>query len=87
MKIAWRNLFKDKTRLALSIGGVALAVMLILLLNGFLNGMYSQVSAYLDHAPGSLVVAQDGVSNLLAVSSQLPASAASSVKARGSRRA
>ena len=84
MKIAWRNLLKDKTRLALSIGGVALAVMLILLLNGFLNGMYAQVSAYLNHAPGSLVVAQDGVSNLLAVSSQLPASAApSAVKARG----
>ena len=83
MKIAWRNLFNDKTRLALSIGGVALAVMLILLLNGFLNGMYSQVSAYLNHASGSLIVAQDGVSDLLAVSSQLPASAASSVKTRG----
>ena len=83
MKIAWRNLFKDKTRLALSIGGVALAVMLILLLNGFLSGMYAQISAYLDHAPGSLVVAQDGVRDLLGATSQLPANAASSVKARG----
>lgn len=39
MPIALRNLLKDKTRLALSIGGVALAVMLILILNGFLAGL------------------------------------------------
>lgn len=83
MKIAWRNLLKDKTRLLLSIGGVALAVMLILLLNGFLAGMNAQIAAYLDHAPGSLVVAQEGVENLLGVSSRLPAGAAGSVKARG----
>jgi putative ABC transport system permease protein len=83
MKIAWRNLLKDKTRLALSIGGVALAVMLILILNGFVTGMNAQIGAYLNHAPGTLVVAQDGVENLLGVSSQLPASAAGTVKARG----
>ncbi len=83
MSLAWRNLVKNRTRLALSIGGVALAVMLILLLNGFLVGMYAQISAYLDHAPGSLVVAQDGVSDLLGVSSHMPAGTASAVKARG----
>jgi putative ABC transport system permease protein len=83
MTVAWRNLLTDKTRLALSIGGVALATMLILLLNGFLVGMNAQIAAYLEHEPGSLVVAQDGVRNLLGVSSQLPADAASSVKARG----
>lgn len=83
MAIARRNLLKDKTRLTLSFGGVALAVMLSLLLNGFLIGMYAQISAYLDHAPGSLVVAQDGVNNLLGISSRLPASTASEVKARG----
>ena len=82
MSIAWRNLLKDRTRLALCIGGVALAVLLILLLNGFLAGVYAQVSAYLDNTPGTLVIAQDGVSNLLAVSSQLSADTQSSVKAR-----
>ena len=81
--IAWRNLAKDKTRFALSVGGVALAVMLILLLDGFLNGMYAQISAYLDHAPGSLIVAQDGVQNLLGVSSVLDGEVAGAVKARG----
>lgn len=83
MSLALRNLFKDKTRLALSVGGVALAVMLILLLDGILIGLYGQISAYLDHAPGSIVVAQDGVRNLLGATSLLPAGAAGSVKARG----
>lgn len=76
MFLAHRNLFKDKTRLALSIGGVALAVMLILLLNGFLSGMNRQITSYLDHTPGLLVVAQSGVSNLLGATSLLPPGAA-----------
>lgn len=72
MYLARRNLLKDKTRLALSVGGVALAVMLILVLNGFLEGMYAQISSYLDHSPGSLVVAQEDVANLLGSTSLLP---------------
>jgi len=64
MKIAWRNLLKDKTRFVLSIGGVALAVMLILLLNGFLVGINAQIAAYRNHEPGLLVVTQDGIENL-----------------------
>ncbi len=80
MNLARRNLLQDKTRLALSIGGVALAVMLIQLLNGFLSGMYQQFSAYLDHAPGSVVVAQEGVRNLLGATSLLPTGTADSVR-------
>ncbi len=72
MSLAYRNLFQDKVRLALSIAGVALAAMLILLLNGFLNGLYRQVSSYLDRSPGSIVVAQDGISNFIGVTSLLP---------------
>ncbi|MBI4757864.1 MAG: ABC transporter permease [Chloroflexi bacterium] len=80
MNLARRNLFQDKTRLAPSVGGVALAVLLILLLNGFLSGMYQQFSAYLDHAPGSVVVAQEGVRNLLGATSLLPTGTADSVR-------
>lgn len=83
MSIAWRNLLKDKTRLALSIGGVALAVMLTLLLDGFRNGMFAQITAYLQNAPGTMVVAQEGVTNLLGATSLLPSGTASSAKARG----
>lgn len=72
MHLAWRNLFQDKTRFVLSLGGVALAVMLILLLSGLLAGMYRQVSAYLDRSPGSILVSQEGVNNLLGATSLLP---------------
>jgi putative ABC transport system permease protein len=70
--LAARNLFQDKTRLALSIGGVALAVMLILILNGFLTGMNRQITSYLDNSPGSILVAQEDVVNLLGATSVLP---------------
>ncbi|HEY5903171.1 MAG TPA: ABC transporter permease [Anaerolineales bacterium] len=72
MSLARRNLFQDKTRLALSVAGVALAVMLILVLKGFLAGMYRQITSYLDHSPGSIIVAQEDVSNLLGATSLLP---------------
>jgi hypothetical protein len=45
--------------------GRTLAVMLILLLNGFLDGMYRQIAAYLEHTPGSVIVAQEDITNLL----------------------
>jgi putative ABC transport system permease protein len=79
MSLALHNLLNDRPRLGLSVAGVALAMMLIILLNGLLEGMYRQVSAYLDHAPGSLVVAQTGVSNLLGATSLLPPDTTSAV--------
>jgi putative ABC transport system permease protein len=72
MFLARRNLFQDKTRLALSVGGVALAVTLILILKGFLAGMNRQITSYLDHSSGSIVVAQEDVVNLLGAISLLP---------------
>jgi putative ABC transport system permease protein len=72
VSLARRNLFQDKTRLALSIGGVALAVMLILILKGFLTGMNHQITSYLDRSPGSIVVAEEDVVNLLGATSLLP---------------
>ena len=81
MLIAQRNLTREKTRLALSIGGVALAIMLVLILDGLLAGMYRQITSYLDHTPGSVVVAQKGVRNLLGATSLLPVGAAADVEA------
>jgi putative ABC transport system permease protein len=71
--LTFQNLWQGKFRLALSIGGVALSIMLIILLNGFLSGIYIQVTAYLDNTPGDLVIAQDGVTNMLSATSVLPA--------------
>ncbi|MBI4319630.1 MAG: ABC transporter permease [Chloroflexi bacterium] len=62
--IAWRNLFEDRLRLAISVGGVALSIMLVLLLNGFLTGMNQQITAYIDNTPADYYVSQKGVANL-----------------------
>jgi putative ABC transport system permease protein len=61
MLLARRNLAHDRIRLLLSVAGVALSVMLILLLSGYLSGIYRQAAAYLENTPGSLVVTQSGV--------------------------
>ncbi len=79
MLLAFRNLTHDRTRFALSVAGVALAVMLILLLGAYRAGIYRQTAAYLDQAPGSVVVAQRGVRDFLATNSILPAGAAEAV--------
>ena len=83
MLLARRNLFQDTMRLALSISGVALAVMLILLLQGFLDGMYRQIAAYLEYTPGTVVVAQEDVSNLLGATSLLPPGTVAAARSRG----
>jgi putative ABC transport system permease protein len=72
MLLARLNLAHDRIRLLLSVTGVALSVMLILLLSGYLAGIYRQASAYLDHAPGSIVVGQKGVRTFIGASSFLP---------------
>jgi putative ABC transport system permease protein len=79
--LAFQNLWRQKFRLALSVAGVALSLALIILLNGFLAGIYAQVTAYLDNSPADLVIAQDGVTNLLSATSLLPAGVAD--QARG----
>ncbi len=72
MFLASRNLFYHKGRLLLSVIGVALALTLVILLDGLLKGTSKQVTAYLDHTPGSLVLLQEGANSLAAASSLLP---------------
>ena len=55
MSYAYHNLLQDRLRSLLSIAGVGLAIMLVLILNGFLVGVDQIASTYLDHAPGSVV--------------------------------
>ncbi len=80
MLLAYHNLFQDKLRSTLSIAGVGLAIMLILILNGFLLGVDRVASTYLDHAPGSVVVARKDVKSFIASSSLLPPGTADAVR-------
>jgi hypothetical protein len=44
LRLAFRNLFQSKVRLAISIGGVALALLLILSLDAIFAGSQNQVT-------------------------------------------
>ena len=72
MLLARRNLFRDRTRFALSVLGVAASVGLILLLSGYRSGVYQQATAYLQNTPGSVVVAERGIRDFLGTTSVLP---------------
>lgn len=70
--VALRNLFQSKARLVISVGGVALALMLIFALDGVFTGAERQITAYIDRSEADVWVAQKGVRNLHMVSSWLP---------------
>ncbi len=80
LRLAFRNLFQSKVRLMISIGGVALALMLILSLDAIFAGSQNQVTAYIDHSRADIFVAQSGVRNMHMTASALPMSVASEVK-------
>ena len=50
IRLAFRNLFQNKARLAISIGGVALALLLILSLDAVFTGVERQVTAYIENS-------------------------------------
>ena len=58
--IAWRNLVRDRTRLAVSVGGVAFAVLLILLLQGLYTGVNEEAARYLRSVGADVWVGQAG---------------------------
>jgi putative ABC transport system permease protein len=79
--LARRNLLADRRRLAASITGVGLAVMLILLLDGLWAGLRAQTTLYTDRVGADLYVLQPGVRDLTAGASTLPMSTLATVRA------
>lgn len=58
--IAWRNLVRERTRLAVSVGGVAFSVLLILLLQGLYTGVNEEAARYLRSVGADVWVGQSG---------------------------
>ena len=71
--IAVKNLLAEKTRLVLSVLGVALAVLLMLVMAGLFVGTTRQVTTYIDHSRNAVWVMQPGVSQMFKAVSWLPA--------------
>ncbi|MCL7453921.1 MAG: ABC transporter permease, partial [Anaerolineae bacterium] len=80
-KLAWRNLTRERTRLAISVGGVALAVVLILAMGGIFAGAEEHAVAYIRNQPASLWLMQAGVDNMHMASSLLPPGTVNRVRA------
>jgi len=81
LRIAIRNLFQNKIRLVMAVGGVALALMLILALDAVVGGMEAKLTAYIDYSGADIFVAQSGVRNMHMAVSALPLSVRSQVRA------
>jgi putative ABC transport system permease protein len=72
IRLAWKNLVYSKARLAISIGGVGVALLLILALDAVFAGAERTASAYIDRSRADVIVSQSGVRNMHMASSSLP---------------
>ena len=70
--IARRNLFAQGPRFVMSVGGVGLALLLVLALNAVFAGATRRVTAYVDGAGADVIVAQRGVTTMHMSNSALP---------------
>lgn len=81
IKLAALNLFRNKRRLLTGVGGVALAVAVILLIEGFAVGMFLQTTAYVEKNGAEIYLGQKGVESLQSVVSLLPRAVESDIAA------
>ena len=78
--LARRNLMRSRVRLLVSIGGVALALTLVLALDAIFEGVSRQLTSYIDRSGAEVWVAQSGVRNLHMVASWMPSSVTDEVR-------
>ena len=73
--VARKNLLTERTRLAISVGGIALSVFLIGILLALFRGWDEKVGEYVERVPADLWVASEGASDFINAGSVLPESA------------
>ena len=64
LKLAWRNLTNEPTRMAISVAGIALALVLILVIAGIFAGSEEFAVAYIKNEPAPIWLMQSGVANM-----------------------
>ncbi len=70
--VARKNLFTERTRLAISVGGIALSVFLIGILLSLFRGWDEKVGEYVERVPADLWVASEGATDFINAGSVLP---------------
>lgn len=78
--LARKNLFAEKTRLLISIGGVAFAVLLMFVIGGLYRGWQTKLTVYLQSLTADFVVGQQGSADTTHSMSFLPASLGATVR-------
>ncbi len=73
--VARKNLLTERTRLAISVGGIALSVFLIGILLALFRGWSEKVGDYVEMVPADLWVASVGATDFINAGSVLPESA------------
>ena len=56
-RLAFRNLFQNKVRLLISVGGVALELLLIISLDGIFTGVEQRITVYIKNRCADIFVA------------------------------
>jgi putative ABC transport system permease protein len=79
--LARKNLFQDRRRALLAVGGVAASLVLVLILDGVFAGAMQQVNAYMRNSPADVFVAQRDVRTMHMTQSALPPAAVDAVAA------
>jgi putative ABC transport system permease protein len=74
--IARRNLLADKVKLVVAVGGVTLAIVLIIVVNSLYQGVRRDMDAFVRRLPGDVWITQRGTTDLVFSNSYLPADAA-----------
>jgi len=86
--LALRTLLHDRIRLAIAIGGVSFAILLMLVLRGIMDGTVAKSTTYIDHVGADIFIAQQGVEHFALSTSSLPVQAeATAASAEGVARA
>jgi putative ABC transport system permease protein len=78
--LARRDLTRQRLRLALSVAGVSLALLLVLALDAVYSGVLRQVTAYPDNAGAPVIVSQPGVETMHMATSAIPPSVVNRIR-------
>jgi len=81
LRLAVSNLIQNKTRLLVSVGGVGLALTLVLFFGAVFTGAQGRMTVYIDNAGADVWVSQAGVRTMHMSESTLPATITAEVAA------
>ncbi|MCH8813484.1 MAG: FtsX-like permease family protein [Chloroflexi bacterium] len=70
--VARKNLFSERVRLAISVGGIALSVLLITFLLALFRGWNEKVGGFVEEVDADIWIAREGTTDFLVAASILP---------------